>query len=182
MRWCPLHWNSLAATSRRYPDLRYTFAALNLTNRVFFRLATVGEERYAVQAVEDVKHLLDVPAEQRPRTSNTIVDGALGQLVSVATKHDVLQYVTTERRRCSLLTRIHRLPPQLQDSLRGLYEHLVAVYSTRLLRAFPGDENLAQSTDSSLTILRMWSHTLWLGRWAGTDSMCACGFILLILL
>lgn len=172
----------MAVIFRRYPDLPFTCVVLTTPLiRSFFRHAKGREARHAVEAIEDVKQLLDVPAEQKPRTSNYIADEALGQLVTVAIKHDVLQYVTLVQVCSTLLTGIHRLPPQLRDSLRGLYECLAAVYSTRLLRAFSGDESQAhESKDSAFTILRMWSHTLRLGRWIGADSMCAYNFTPLV--
>ena len=66
------------------------------------------------------------------------------------------------------------LSVQLQESLRGLYERMVATYSTQLMRLFPDGEKQAHDPRNPGCItLRMWSHTLWLGRWIGIDSTCA---------
>ncbi|KZT74833.1 hypothetical protein DAEQUDRAFT_659162 [Daedalea quercina L-15889] len=121
----------------------------------FLLRARNGEERLATKAVEDIKKYLDVPVEQRLSSSSLLGDGTLLRLVSTVASN----YALTQ------------LPQQLQVSLRGLYERMVAVYSTSLLRTPPMDESSVQVglRDDSLNVLRMWSHTLWLGRWIQAD-------------
>ena len=56
--------------------------------------------RHAIEAVEDVKRRLEIPAEQRPHTTCSITDGALLRLVStIASNHEMSQYVVTEQER-----------------------------------------------------------------------------------
>lgn len=142
--------------------------------RAFFRKAKDGEERYAVETVEEIKRCLGVTPERNLHTTHSIADGALLRLVSTVTSNYAMsQYVATEPGCCVYRLTSLRLPLKLQQSLRDLYEEMKATYSTQWTRTFPGDETQGcSSRDSSGTILRMWSHTLWLGRWMGIDSTC----------
>ena len=54
--------------------------------------------RHAIEAVEDVKRCLEVPAERKLHTTRSITDEALLRLVSaVASNHEMSQYVVTEQ-------------------------------------------------------------------------------------
>ncbi|KAH9835766.1 Urb2/Npa2 family-domain-containing protein [Rhodofomes roseus] len=134
----------------------------------FVRNSRNGEDTLALAAVQNISGILDVPVEQRTRPSSLITNGTLLRLISVvASNHELSQ-----------------LSQQLQKSLRELYERLVAVCSTELLRMFPRGEQSephANFRNSRLDALRMWSHALWLGRWLTADmsSLPRFGSILL---